>query len=82
MMKRSSLVTAALPRGNYTRFPILLFGHSFTFQTKQFKSKNYPTPTDRNFLRQDETGMFSANPWAEIILAGRFDNLYSRHSSL
>jgi hypothetical protein len=32
-MKRSSLVTAALPRGNYTRFPILPFGHSFTFQT-------------------------------------------------
>jgi hypothetical protein len=33
MMKRSSLVTAALPRGNYTRFPILPFGHLLTFQT-------------------------------------------------
>jgi hypothetical protein len=33
VMKRSLLVTAALPRGNYTRFPILPFRHLFTFQT-------------------------------------------------
>jgi hypothetical protein len=56
-MKRSSLVTAALPRGNCTRFPILPFGHSFTFQTTQ--SKNCPRRRRWDFARQGETGMFA-----------------------
>jgi hypothetical protein len=81
VMKRSSLVTAALPRGNYTRFPILPLGHLFTFQTlSQRTARDVRAAISRVKMKQESFSRESLGN--EIILAGRFDNPYSRHSSL
>jgi hypothetical protein len=55
LVKRSSLVTAALPRGIYTRFPILPsrgMGHSFTWQHTTYRVAGQRTTLLIDFKRQ------------------------------